>query len=328
MKAALLYEKEDLRLIELPIPTIEPNEILMRVKAAKICPTDIRKYTLGSKDARIRSLPMNLCHEFAGDIVDVGDEVSSLKKGMRITGYGFAGNAEYVKLQPRPENPYFANAILELPPHMSYEEGAFITPLSECIHSVVDQANLRFGDTIAIIGAGHMGLQQVNIAHWCGAHVIAIDLLDERLEIAKQFGADATINPTKENVVEAVKKVNDNHLANSSIATLGSPEVIQTAIDVTGNAARIVLFGGCPTGVTMRFNPNDIHYHEKLLVGIEGIGVHPNRRPERRKQALRHIASDKIDVKKLITHVLPLTEIVEAYEMIRLKKALSIVLTP
>lgn len=328
MKAALLYEKEDLRLVELPIPTIGPNDVLMNVKAAKICPTDIRKYTLGTRDARIRSLPMNLCHEYTGDIVEVGEEVTALKVGMRVTGYGFAGNAEYVKLQVRPENPYFMHAILELPPHISYEEGAFITPLSECIHSIVDQANLRFGDTIAIIGVGHMGLLQVNIAHWCGARVLAIDILDERLEIAKQLGADATINPAKENVVEAVKRVNDNHLANSSIATLGSPEVIQTAIDVTGNAARIVLFGGCPTGVIMQFNPNDIHYHEKLLVGIEGIGVYPNRRPERRLQALRHIANGKIDVNQLLTHVRPLTDIVEAYEMIRSKQALSIVLTP
>ena len=328
MKAALLFEKEDMRIVDLPIPTIGPRDILLKVRAAKICPTDIRKYSLGSKDARIRSLPMNLCHEYTGDIVDIGADVKDLKKGMRVTGYGFKGNAEYVKLETNPENPYFVNAVLELPPNVSYEEGAFVTPFSECIHSIVDQAALRFGDTIVIVGAGHMGLQQVNIAHWSGAYVIAIDLVEERLNVAKELGADAVINASKENVVEAVKRLNGGQLANCSIATLGTPAVIQTAIDVTGNAARIVLFGGCPTGTIMQFNPNDIHYHEKLLVGIEGIGVPPNRHPERRPQALRHIASGKVDVRKLITKIMPMTDIVEAYETLKQKKALSIVLNP
>jgi L-iditol 2-dehydrogenase len=194
MKEALLYEKNDVRIIDVPIPTVGPTDILLNVKAAKICPTDVRKYNLGSSDARIRSLPMNLCHEYAGEIVDVGEEVKHLKKGMRVTGYGMRGNAEYVKLNADSSNPYFKDAIQELPPNVSYEEGAFTIPLSECIHCVVDQVDLRFGETIVIVGVGHMGIMQANVAHWCGATVIAVDLNDERLKIAKEFGADYTIN--------------------------------------------------------------------------------------------------------------------------------------
>ncbi|MEM2094566.1 MAG: zinc-binding dehydrogenase [Candidatus Bathyarchaeia archaeon] len=328
MKAALLFEKDDIRIVDLPMPTIGPNDILLRVRAAKICPTDIRKYRLGSKDTRIRSLPMNLCHEYTGEIVDIGENVEGFKKGMRVTGYGFVGNAEYVKLDTRPKNPYFVNAILELPPNVSYEEGTFVIPLSECIHSVVDQASLRFGDTVVIIGAGHMGLMQVNIAHWCGAYVIVTDMDEERLELAKEFGADAVINPSKENVIEAVKRLNNGNLADCSIATLGVPAVIQQAIDVTRNCARVVLFGGSPAGTIMQFDPNDIHYSEKLLVGVEGTGVPPCTHPEKRPQALRHIANGKINVKRLITHIMPMTDIVKAYEMIERKQALSIFLIP
>ena len=328
MKEALLYEKHDVRIVDNPIPTIGPSEILLRVRAAKICPTDVRKYNLGSSDTRIRSLPMNLCHEYTGDIVDVGESVKDFKKGMRVTGYGFKGNAEYVKLEADSSNPYFKNAILELPPNVTYEEGAFVIPFSECLHSVVDQANLRFGDTIVIVGAGHMGLQHVNIAHWSGAYVIAVDLMEERLDVALELGADAVINGDKENVVEEVKKLTHGELANCSIATLGIPSVIKTSIDVVGHNGRIVLFGGSPTGTIMQFNPNDIHYSEKIMIGIEGIGVGSNRHPERRPQALRHIASGKIDLNKLITKVMPMTEIVEAYEMINKGKALSIVLNP
>jgi L-iditol 2-dehydrogenase len=328
LKEVLLFEKEDLRIIDVPIPTIGPSDILLKVRAAKVCPTDVRKYNLGSNDTRIRSLPMNLCHEYTGDIVEAGENVKDYKKGMRVTGYGMRGNAEYVKLATDSSNPYFRNAILELPSNVSYEEGAFVVPFSECLHSVVDQADLRFGDTIVIVGAGHMGIQQVNIAHWCGAYVIAVDLIEERLELAKEFGADAVINASKENVVEKVKKLTNGEMATCSIATLGVPSVIQSAIDVTGSNARIVLFGGCPTGTIMQFDPNDIHYKERLLVGIEGIGVGSNRYPERRSQALRHIASGKIELKKLITKIMPMSDIVKAYELINKKQAMTIVLNP
>lgn len=328
VRAALLYEKDDMRIVDLPMPTVGPNDILLHVRAAKICPTDIRKFRLGSKDARIHSLPMNLCHEYTGDIVELGANVKQYRTGMRVTGYGFAGNVEYVALDTSPNNPYFSSAILELPDNVSYEEGAFVIPLSENIHGIVHQTDLKFGQTIVIVGAGHMGLQQVNVAHWCGANVIVTDIDEARLGMAKDLGADAIVNPAKEDVVEAVKRINGGQLADCSVATLGIPPVIKQAIDVTRNCARVVIFGGTPAGVIMQFNPNDIHYSEKLLIGVEGTGVPPNRHPETRPQALRHIASGKIDVKKLITRVMPLTDIVKAYEMIEKKEALSIVLTP
>lgn len=328
MKEALLYEKNDVRIVDVPIPTIGPTDVLLKVKAAKVCPTDVRKYNLGSGDSRIRSLPMNLCHEYAGEIVDIGEDVTHLKKGMRVTGYGMRGNAEYVKLDADSSNPNIRGRIQELPPNVSYEEGAFVTPLSECLHCIVDQADLRFGESIVIIGVGHMGIQQVNLAHWSGAYVIAVDLVDERLKLAEEFGADAIINASKENVVERVKELTEGKMANVSIATLGIPSVIQSAIDVTGHHGRIILWGGAPTGTIMQFNPNDIHYSEKYLIGIEGVGVGSKRHPERRDQALKHIASGKIDVKKLITKIMPMTDIVKAYELIKKGEALTVVLTP
>jgi L-iditol 2-dehydrogenase len=328
MKEALLYEKEDIRILDVDIPKIGPDDILMKVRAAKICPTDVRKYNLGSGDARIRSLPMNLCHEYAGEVVEVGENVEGYIKGMRITGYGMKGNAEYVKLSVSNSNPYFKNAIQVIPDNVSYEEASFTTPLSECMHSIVDQAAVRFGETIVIIGAGHMGIQQANIAHWSGAYVIVVDLVDERLRIAKELGADVVINAKTTDVVEEVKRITNGEMADCSIATLGIPPVIQSAIDVVGHNGRIVLYGGSPTGTIMQFNPNDIHYAEKILIGIEGIGVGSNRHVEKREHAMRHIASGKIDLSKMITHVMPMSEITAAYEMIKKGEALTIVLDP
>ena len=155
-----------------------------------------------------------------------------------------------------------------------------------------------------------------------------VDLIDERLEIAMKFGADAIINASKANVVEEVKKLNDGELADCSIATLGIPPVIQSAIDVVGHNGRIVLYGGSPTGTIMQFNPNDIHYAEKYLIGIEGIGVGSNRHPERRIHALRHIARSRIDLKAMITEIMPMSQIEKAYKKIRSTEALTIVLNP
>ena len=211
MKEWLLYEKHDVRVVDVPIPTVGPTDILLKVRAAKVCPTDVRKYNLGSGDARIKSLPMNLCHEYSGDIVDAGEEVKDYMKGMRVTGYGMKGNAEYVKLETVSSSPYRKNVILELPSNVSYEWGAFTTPFSECLHSIVDIADLQFGQTIVIVGAGHMGIQQANIAQWCGANVIVVDFLDERLDVAKELGADAVINPDyarASDMVEAYEMIN------------------------------------------------------------------------------------------------------------------------
>ncbi|MDQ1280152.1 MAG: hypothetical protein QG670_1415 [Thermoproteota archaeon] len=326
MKAALLYEKDDLRIVDVPIPTIGPKEILVKVKAAKVCPTCIRKYRLGSKDHSIRSLPTNTCHEYSSEVIEVGAEVTNIKKGMRLIGGG-QGNAEYVKLEARYLDPSFPYSVLEFPSNVSYEEAPFIIPLAENIHSVLDQAQCKFGDTILIAGAGQMGLMQMNAAMWTGATVIATDMNESRLELAKEFGATYTINPAKENVVDAVRKITGGNMADCSVATLGNPVVIKQALDVTRNSARIVIFGGAPTGTIMQFDPNDIHYTEKILVGCEGIGVQPYSHRERRFQAAKHVAQGRIPLKKILM-VMPMTDIVKAYEMIEKQQILTAVLIP
>lgn len=327
MKAALLFEKDDMRIVDIPMPTIGSTDVLLKVRAAKVCPTDIRKYRLGSKDARIHSLPMNLCHEYTGDVMEVGEKVTHIKKGMRLAGVGFKGNTEYVKLEWPQIDPAGLYAAVEIPENVSYEEGTFVTPLSENMHCVLDQAACKFGDTTVIVGAGQMGLMQANVAMWTGATVIVTDINEERLKTAKEFGADYTINPAKENVVEVVKKITGGSMADSAIATLGNPIVIKQAIDVTRPSARIVIFGGAPAGTIMQFDPNDIHYSEKILIGCEGIGVPPFRRFERRVQAVQHLKKKRIDLSKIIT-VMPMGDIVKAYEMIEKQKILTAVLTP
>ena len=153
------------------------------------------------------------------------------------------------------------------------------------------------------------------------------NVLKRAKKIAKEFGADYTINPAKENVVEVVQKITGGSMADSAIATLGNPIVIKQAIDVTRPSARSVIFGGAPAGTIMQFDPNDIHYSEKILIGCEGIGVPPFRRFERRVQAVQHLKKKRIDLSKIIT-AMPMGDIVKAYEMIEKQQILTAVLTP
>jgi len=313
MKEALLYEKNDVRIIEVPTPTVGPTDILLKVKAAKICPTDVRKYTLGSSDARIRSLPMNLCHEYAGEIVDVGGDVTHLKKGMRVTGYGMRGNAEYVKLNADSSNPYFKDAIQVLPPNVSFKEGAFTTPLSECIHCVVDQVDVRFDETLVVVGAGHMGMMQTNIAHWCGAAVIAVDLSDERLELAKEFGADYTINASKENVVERVKELTDGKMAARVVTPTGAVAAMEMALEVSGRRSIIVFFGLPGADDYIRVPALNTIFWDKT---IRFSWLAPLTWPI----ALNALANNLLNVDPLISHTFKLKDLANGLERVKNKE--------
>ena len=166
MKAAVLYGKNDLRIVEVDKPKIGPTDILVKVKACAVCPTDIRRYRTGSRKVhgqdRTFNFPLNSGHEWTGEVVEVGEGVKGFRKGMRISAGGvFGGYAKYTSV---PQHFIRLDMVLELPDNVSYEEGTFVEPLADCIHAVRDRSKVKAGDTIAIIGAGQMGLQQLMVA--------------------------------------------------------------------------------------------------------------------------------------------------------------------
>jgi len=168
MKAVRLHGAKDLRLEDIEKPTVGPDEFLVRVKAATVCATDIRMYTYG--DSRVK-LPRVLGHEFAGDVEKVGANLrNSLKVGMRVTAnpnmycgrckYCIAGRhelwgayAEYIRVPAR----IVMLNTQEIPPSVTYEEAAITEPLACVLHGI-EEAHIKLGDTIAIIGAGPIGL--------------------------------------------------------------------------------------------------------------------------------------------------------------------------
>ena len=323
MREVLLYDAGDLRLVESLKPKVESNDILVRVRVCAVCPTDIRKYKHGAR-SHLVELPMNLGHEWAGDVIEVGKNVKDVKVGTRVLGGGFAGYAEYAKIDRRMIQLF--GRILELPEEASYEEATFVEPLADCIHSIVEQAKTKIGDYVYIAGAGQMGLQHMMVAKMIGAWTIVSEIHESRIEWAKKLGADFVINPTKEDPMEAVKEITEGAMANSAIATIGVPEVILQCIKVTRTKGRVVIFGGAPKGTIVELDPNLLHYSEIELTGSSWIGIPPHHNPQLYPLALGLIGSKKIQVGQLITHRFPLEEIHKAFELVEKKEALKAII--
>jgi len=316
MKEVLLYKAQDMKLIESPKPECGPTDVLIKLKACAICPTDLRKYRFGKKGSPLLHLPMNMGHEWAGDVVEAGESVEYPEVGTRVRGIGWGGYAEYNKvnvLAATRRGKRIQEALVEIPDGASYLEGTFVENVEVGIHSVVDQAGGSIGKNIVIIGAGQMGLTQIMISKLIGATTIVTEMMDWRLELAEKYGADHVIDASKEDPVEAVKKITKGRMADGVVISVGVPAAILQGMNMLGRNGRAVLFGGATLDTTITFNPNIIHYGDRALVGCSGG-------PSRGQLSMDLIASGKIPVKDLISHRFKLEELPDAFEKINNNK--------
>jgi len=322
LKAALLYGKNDLRVVDVDIPEIGPTDILVKVRVCAVCPTDVRKYRTGNHS--VHGFPASLGHEWTGDVVKVGERVEGFRVGMRIVGAGFEGYAEYSKIEQGYLN---SGMVLELPESVSYEEGTFVEPLADCLHAVKDRARVKAGETVAIIGAGQMGLQLLMVAKSVGAKVIVSDLIEKRVTLAERYGADHVVNASEENPVEAVKKLTEGWGADSVIVSIGNSTAIEQGLKMVRKAGRVVIFGGAPEGSIVRLDPNIIHYGEIVLTGSYWVGT-MDVNIQLYREALDLIASKKVPVAEFITHRFPLDEINKAFQVQESREGLKVLVIP
>ncbi|MEM3840205.1 MAG: zinc-binding dehydrogenase [Candidatus Bathyarchaeia archaeon] len=333
MKAAMLYGVKDLRVEDVETPKVGVGEVLVRVRAATTCGTDLKIFQRGYVEKVIK-LPTVFGHEWAGEVVEVGEGLEWPRKGMRVRagnsapclrcfmcGKGkfnlcenmiwlWGAYAEYIKV---PAHMVRVN-MQEIPPHISYEEAAITEPLACVLHGV-EEARVKLGDSVAIIGAGPIGLLHLLTVKKMGAEkVIMIDLVDERLEFAKKLGADEIINAGKENVEEAVRRATVGYGADAVIEAIGQPATWEQALKLVRKGGTVLEFGGCPPGTEVRFNAEKLHYGEVTVLGT----FHAT--PMHFRKALNLIASKSINVAPLITRRMPLDKIVEAFQILATSK--------
>jgi L-iditol 2-dehydrogenase len=334
MKAALLYGVKDLRIEDIEMPEVGYGEILVKVKAATTCGTDLKIYQRGYVEGVIK-LPTVFGHEWAGDIIEVGEGVSWLKKGMRVR----AGNsspclrcrmcqkgkfnlcedmmwlwgayAEYIKVPAR----IVMLNTQEIPSHVTYEEAAVTEPLACVLHGI-EEARVKLGDTVAIIGAGPIGLLHLLSVKKMGANkVIISDTVDERLQLAEKIGADETINAKTEDTVEKTKRLTEGYGADVVIEAIGLPKTWEQALKMVRKGGTVLEFGGCPPGTEIKVSTEQLHYGETTILGA----FHTT--PAHFRKALNLIASGTINVKPLITRKMKLDQINEAFETLTTSKS-------
>jgi L-iditol 2-dehydrogenase len=333
MKAALLYGVKNLKVESIDVPEVGVGEVLVKVKAATTCGTDLKIYQRGYVSGVIQ-LPTIFGHEWAGDVVEVGEGISWPKRGMRVR----AGNsapclrcgmcqkglynlcedmmwlwgayAEYIKVPAR----MVTINMQEIPPHLTYEEAALTEPLACVLHGI-EKTHITLGDTVAIIGAGPIGLLHLELAKKMGAgRVVISDLVDERLRVTKELGADKTINAKSEDPVKGVAEFTGDYGADVVIEAIGLPATWEQALEMVRKGGTVLEFGGCPPGTEIKVSTELLHYGQVTVFGA----FHAT--PLHFKRALSLIASGTINVKPLITRKMKLEEITDAFELLTTSK--------
>jgi L-iditol 2-dehydrogenase len=272
MKAGVIYAKDDLRFEEMPMPQIGENEVLVKVRATGICGSDVPRVL----EDGAHFYPIVIGHEFSGDVVEIGKNISAVKVGDRVAGvplvpcmecedcqkgsysqckhYSFIGSrvqgsfAEYVKL---PEK-----NVVKFDDSISYEQAAFFEPSTVGLHGLM-RANYHGGEDVAILGGGTIGLFTAQWARIFGAkRVFVFDIDNDRLALAKKLGVDVTINTKDADFKEQVKSYVDNKGFGFVYETAGVDATMKLAFELAGNRSN-VCYIGTPT--------RDLVFTPKLL---------------------------------------------------------------
>jgi L-iditol 2-dehydrogenase len=302
MKAAFLFGKQDLRVKETPVPTIQEHEILLRVQAACLCGTDLRMYKNGHKLASPDS-PLIIGHEMSGLIEAVGEKVLHYKEGMRVIvgpnmGCGLcelciSGNthlcpqyqalgihvhgafAEYARI---PETAIRQGNVLEISSNLSWVEASLVEPLS-CVYNAFERANLRPGDTVLIFGAGPIGLMHAKMAKMAGASLVLIsDTNQSRLEESTRLDSAFIPIPSLD-IKEQIKERTRGRGTDVGITACPAPAAQQLALELAAINGRIIFFGGLPADTAIvPLNTNLIHYKQLIVTGTTKASLHHIRR--------------------------------------------------
>lgn len=316
MRVAMYYSNRDVRLEEIPVPSIGPGELLVRVHASGICGTDVMEWY------RIQKAPLVLGHEIAGEVTGVGEGVEPFRIGDRVfvshhvpcnrcryclsghhsvcdtlrqTHFDPGGFAEYIRV-PKIN---VELGTFPLPDGVSFEEGSFIEPLG-CVARGQRFARLTAGQSVLVIGSGISGLLHVQLARSRGASpVVATDVNEFRLKAAREFGADVTIH-AGEDVPARLREVNSGRLADLVIVCTGSMAGVQQAIQSVERGGTILFFAPTAAGVPVPIPLYEFWRNEITVTTSYAAS------PYDVTEAIELIRARSVRVREMVTHRLGL----------------------
>jgi threonine dehydrogenase-like Zn-dependent dehydrogenase len=332
MLAATYTQGSGFAVREIPRPAPDGDGLVLRVRAASICGTDVKIIRSGH-----RKLADGQCivlgHEFIGTVEQLGSRVSGYAVGQRVgvvpnagcghceacvrgqanycpeyTAFGIdrdGGHATHVGL---PGRFLTQGNVIPLPDSVSDQEASLLEPFS-CVVNGLRVSRLELGDTVVIFGAGPMGLMHALLSRAAGAGlVIMVDPQEERLAKAQELGCDLALDPTTADIRDRVFRESNGRGADVVITACPVPEVQTQALALLAPFGRLCLFGGLPKGCgQVPLDTNAIHYGNFVVTGSTGGSV------EDYRIALKLVAGRRVDLTRVVSCVFPLAELETAY---------------
>lgn len=339
MRAAMYYSNSDVRIVDLPKPTIGPGECLVRVRASGICGSDVMEWYRKPK------APLVLGHEIAAEVVSIGAGVTQVQIGdrvfvshhvpcgecryckaghetvcdtLRTTNFDPGGFAEFVRV-PRIN---MEKGVFKLPSEVSDDQAVFIEPLA-CVARGQRLLGLPVGGTVLVLGSGIAGLLHVRLARALGAgRIIATDVVDFRKEAAIRSGADVVIDG-REDVPVQVKSANGGRFADLAITCTGAPKAIAQGLASVDRGGKVLFFA--PIDPTAKVDiPFNALWREEVTMTSSYGGA-----PQDIRSAIELLRSGKVRVDDLVTHRLPLDQAGEGFRLVAsAQDSIKVILRP
>jgi len=325
LRVAVYYNNNDVRLEEMPIPSIGQDELLVRVDASGICGSDVMEWY------RIMRAPLVLGHEIAGTVAEVGKEVTKYKVGDRVfvshhvpcntcnyclsghhtvcdtlrsTNFDPGGFAEYLRVPAINVD----RGVFLLPDEMSLDEGVFIEPLA-CVYRGQRMAGIKPGQSVLVIGSGITGLLHIKLEAALGAgSIFATDINPYRLDMASKYGTQV-IN-VQDNVPERLMELNDGRLADVVIICTGAVPAITQALASVERGGTILFFASPEPGVTIPLPVFDLWKNELSIVNSYGAS------PLDITHAIDLINVGRVEVTDMITHRFGLADTGKGFKLV------------
>jgi L-iditol 2-dehydrogenase len=332
MRAAILYGREDLKIERIPIPNLEADEVLVRVKVALTCGTDLKVWRQGYH-ARMIVPPAVFGHELSGIVEAVGSNVTDgvrpgtwvvpsnsapcneclfCRKGRSNLCEALLFNngayAEYIRIPGR----IVQENMLQVPSHVSFQDAALVEPLA-CILRGIEETGINPGETAVVIGSGPIGLKFIRILANQGVRVIALGKRGSQVRAAERLGATAAFDVSRvSNPIQAVRQLTEGgHGADAVIEAVGVPDTWQWAVQMVRRGGAVNLFGGCPRGSHVQFDPSLLHYSE---ITIRSTFHHT---PQFIRKALDTVARGEVRASDFVSDEIPLNELPRFFQKMK-----------
>ena len=343
MKAVRFYAPGDIRYEEVSITPPKKGEVVVKIKAALTCGTDVKTFRRGHP-VLIKKVPSGFGHEFSGVVDQLGEGVTDFKIGDRVVAansapcgecffckkeeYNLCENlnllngayAEYITVPAR----IVSKNMIKLPDDLSFERAAFSEPLANVVHGAA-RTDIKAGQSVGIIGIGPIGLMFARVAKLKGARVIVAGRNPIKLKLAEDFAkADEIVDLVKYPNPEKIFKSfsDENKGLDIAIECVGLPEIWERLVSCVRPGGTVHFFGGCKSGSTVSIDTTKMHYGDIKLMSVF------HHTPKYFREALDLIASGNIEVEKLITDKLGLQDVEYAMQQHIDGKAIKFLITP